>query len=251
LSRAVVTSALLGCVRRLRRLLKIFAARMKIIFGRIRNRLLRPKAHNLQDWFSLIYSRNMFRGRESRSGEGSNLVQTAEIRRVLPGFLQELHVQSVLDAPCGDLFWMRETPLGVEKYIGVDIVEELVEKNRQELGDETHEFLCRNLARDELPRVDLIFCRDCLVHLTYADVNRVLSNFKRSGSRYLLTTTFPGRDRNIDLVGRNVWRTLNLQAAPFNFPPPLELIDEKCTEGDGGYADKSLGLWRLSDIEVT
>ena len=177
--------------------------------------------------------------------------QTAEIRRVLPELMQKFRVKTFMDAPCGDLFWMRVTPLGVNKYIGVDIVEELIEKNRHELSDEAHEFLCRNLAQDELPCADMIFCRDCLVHLNYADVKKVLLNFKRSGSRYLLTTTFSGRDKNFDLVGKDIWRTLNLQAEPFNFPPPLQLINEKCTEGNGGFADKSLGLWRLSDIDVT
>ncbi len=221
------------------------------MFGWIKTKLLKPKARNLQDKFALIYSKNIFGGKESRSGGGSDMGQTAEIRRLLPGLIQEFHVQTFLDAPCGDLFWMRVTPLGVNKYIGVDIVEELVEKNRHELGDEAHEFLCRNLAQDELPCVDMIFCRDCLVHLNYADVKKVLLNFKRSGSRYLLTSTFSGRDKNVDLVGKDIWRTLNLQAEPFNFPPPLQLINEKCTEGNGCFTDKSLGLWRLSDIEVT
>lgn len=237
-------------VNQLRRLIKFFVVGVKRMFGWIKSKLLRLKVRSLQDRFSHIYSNNIFGGKESRSGRGSDMEQTAEIRRMLPGLLQEFHVQTFLDAPCGDLFWMRETPLGVNKYIGVDIVDALVEKNQLELGDEAHEFLCRNLAQDELPCVDMIFCRDCLVHLNFADIRRVLLNFKRSGSRYFLTTTFPGRDKNVDLADKDIWRTLNLQVAPFNFPPPLKLINEKCTEGDGGFTDKSLGLWRLSDIEM-
>lgn len=237
-------------MRWLRRLLRIFVVGVKSMFGWIKSKLLQPKMRSLQDKFSLIYSKNIFGGKESRSGVGSDMEQTAEIRRVLPALLLELHVQTFLDAPCGDLFWMRAMPLGVNKYIGVDIVEALVEKNRRELGGDAHEFMCRNLAQDELPCVDMIFCRDCLVHLNFADIKKVLLNFKRSGSRYFLTTTFPGRDKNVDLVGKDIWRTLNLQMAPFNFPPPLKLINEKCTEFDGNYADKSLGLWLLSDIEV-
>jgi len=146
---------------------------------------------------------------------------------------------------------MRATPLGVNKYIGVDIVEELIENNRREFGNQAHEFLCGNLALDECPCADMIFCCNCLVHLNYADVKKVLLNFKRSGTRYLLATTFPGRDKNVDLVGKDVWRTLNLQVEPFNYPPPLRLINEKCTEATGDFTDKSLGLWRLSDIEVS
>jgi SAM-dependent methyltransferase len=205
---------------------------------------------NLQKRFSLIYEDNIFEGKQSRSGEGSDMVQTAEIRRVLPELMRELQIKSFLDAPCGDWFWMKETPLGVDKYIGADIVEKLIEDNRQKFSDEKHEFICRDLAKDDLPCVDLIFCRDCLVHLNYADVMKVLENFKRSGSKYLLTTTFAGRAENKDLVGKDIWRTLNLQVAPFNFPQPVKLINEQCTEADCKFTDKSLGLWLLADIRT-
>ena len=40
-----------------------------------------------------------------------------------------------------------------------------------------------------------------------------------------------------------------MQAAPFSFPPPLKIINEKCTEGGAAFKDKSLGLWRLADIQ--
>lgn len=220
------------------------------MFNKITNMLQLYRMGNLQKRFSLIYRENIFGGQQSRSGEGSNMVQTAEIRRVLPELMQELQIGTFLDAPCGDWFWMREMELGVKRYIGADIVEELVQDNQKKFGDEKHSFICRNLASDDLPYADLIFCRDCLVHLNYADVMKVLANFKRSGSKYLLTTTFVDRQENKDLVGRDIWRTLNLQAAPFNFPQPLRLINEQCTEADSKFTDKSLGLWLLADIKT-
>lgn len=220
------------------------------MFKNIKRKLLLSRMGNLQKRFSLIYKENIFEGKQSRSGEGSDMVQTAEIRRVLPDLLRELQIESFLDAPCGDWFWMKETPLGVSKYIGADIVKELIEDNQKKFGDVKHEFICRDLAMDDLPCVDLIFCRDCLVHLNYADVMKVLANFKRSGSKYLLTTTFAGRVENKDLVGKDIWRTLNLQAAPFNFPQPIKLINEQCTEADSKFTDKSLGLWLLADIKT-
>lgn len=95
--------------------------------------------------------------------------------------------------------------------------------------------------------MDLIFCRDCLVHLSLQDIWRSLHNVCASRSEYLLITTFTERVENHDIVtGR--WRTLNLEAAPFVFPRPLRLIKEGCTEDDGVYADKALGLWRVADI---
>jgi len=179
---------------------------------------------------------------------GSDLVQTAVIRRELPRLVEELGIRSFIDAPCGDWFWMKEAHLGVAEYIGVDIVEKLVEINNLQFGNPSRRFLCLNLAEDLLPKVDLIFCRDCLVHLNFQDIRRVIANFKRSQSKYLLTTTFTNRKRNVDLAGKDVWRTPNFQVAPFNFPPPGRLINEGCTEANGLYGDKSLGLWRLEDL---
>ncbi|HEX8999730.1 MAG TPA: class I SAM-dependent methyltransferase, partial [Blastocatellia bacterium] len=79
------------------------------------------------------------------------------------------------------------------------------------------------------------------------DAIAALRNFKRSKSEYLLTTTFPKTEVNEDIL-TGEWRPLNLQRAPFNFPEPLRLINERCTEEGDRYADKSLGLWRLSDL---
>ncbi|MGH8527432.1 MAG: class I SAM-dependent methyltransferase, partial [Gammaproteobacteria bacterium] len=73
------------------------------------------------------------------------------------------------------------------------------------------------------------------------------ANIGRTGSRFLLTTTFPDHPLNVD-IQTGEWRTLNLQCAPFNLPEPLELIVEGCTQNDGRYADKSMALWRMEDV---
>jgi hypothetical protein len=203
----------------------------------------------LNEKFTEVYEKNIFGGRISRSGEGSDLVQTEVIRQELPRIVQEYGVRSFLDAPCGDWYWMRQTNLCVEHYIGIDIVKPLIERNQREFANASTSFCCMNLAEGELPQVDLVFSRDCLVHLSFEDGLRIIANFKRSGSKYLLTTTFVNRDHNNDLTGKDsFWRPLNMQLSPFNFPSPLLLINEKCTEEGGQYADKCLGLWRLSDI---
>ena len=66
----------------------------------------------------------------------------------------------------------------------------------------------------------------------------------------MLTTTFPGTQTNADLGPEDIWRTLNLERPPFNLPPPVRLINEECTEDEGAYADKSLGLWLLQDLKL-
>lgn len=205
-------------------------------------------APDVKEKFTEIHDKNLFHGVESISGTGSSMEQTAEIRMQLPELIKEYSIKSIMDAPCGDFFWMRHTDLGDASYIGLDIVQALVDKNNAEHADDKHQFKCLNIIEDELPKVDLIFCRDCLVHLTYEQAIVAIQNFKRSGSKYLLTTTFPGR-KNKDL-GDIIWRPLDLQQAPFSLPEPIKLINEKCTEDDLRFTDKSLGLWDLNALTV-
>jgi SAM-dependent methyltransferase len=201
--------------------------------------------------FSRIYEGNLWQGDVSVSGAGSDLVQTEAIRREIPRLVSEIGARSVLDLPCGDFLWMSRTPLDVDLYIGADIVPDLIESNRRTYGEDSRRrFEVLDLVENDLPTVDLVLCRDCLVHLSYADIARALANLRRSGSRYLLTTTFREHMDNVDIETGH-WRTLNLVGPPFGFPDPLKLINEGCTVCDGDYSDKSLALWRIVDIEFS
>ena len=202
----------------------------------------------LKNRFTTIYQENIFGGKESKSGEGSNLEQTEVIRKEIPALLKELGVNTFLDAPCGDFFWMSTVDLPPVEYIGVDIVKELIEGNNATHGKPGRKFLLADIVESPLPASDLIHCRDCLVHLSFNQAKKVIANFKRSGATYLLTTTFTERTENRDLGRKDIWRPLNLQLSPFNLPEPLRLINEHCTEAGGNFSDKCLGLWKLNDI---
>ena len=197
--------------------------------------------------FKTVYQKNLFKGKESRSGEGSNMIQTTAIRREIPLLLKELKIKTLIDAPCGDFFWIREVELPVERYIGVDIVKEIIENNQRNYVNKQIIFMQLNIIKDLMPMADMILCRDCLVHLSFKQGIQVIKNFKKSGSKYLLITTFVNRLSNSDL-GKGFWRTINIERPPFNFPKPMRIIDEKCTEINGEYSDKSLGLFLLKDI---
>lgn len=197
--------------------------------------------------FRQIRASNHWRSDVSVSGLGSDLVQTAAIRAALPPLLAELQVTTMLDLPCGDGGWISTLALPVREYTGADIVPELVEANSRTYGNEQRRFALLDLTRDELPRADLLLCRDCLVHLSGDDIWRALHNVKRSGIRYLLTTTFTAQE-SYEEITTGDWRALNLERAPFHFPAPLALINEGCTEGDGQFADKSLGLWSVAQL---
>lgn len=184
---------------------------------------------------------------ESVSGEGSTLQQTATLAAALPGLLRGLGVTSLLDLPCGDFNWMQQVDLQGFKYIGADIVAALVEKNNAQFASADRHFAQLDLLTDPLPACDLIFCRDCLVHLSFSDVMAALRNIKQCGITFLATTHFPEEAENQDIVTGG-WRPLNFYKAPFAFPAPVGEINENCTEMDGMFADKSLTVWRVADL---
>lgn len=196
--------------------------------------------------FGSIYARNSWGNDETRSGEGSELEQTRELIRELPKLLEKYRVRTLLDLPCGDFNWMREVALPVERYIGADAVEALVRRNAERFATERIAFVRLDLVGDPLVDADMILCRDCLVHLSFRHIGEAFENLQRSAIEYLLTTSYARTTVNRDVVTGG-WRKLNLRMPPFNFPEPLDLIDEKCTEGRY-FADKILGLWKVEDI---
>jgi SAM-dependent methyltransferase len=201
----------------------------------------------LEDAFSRIYATNLWGADESRSGLGSAADATRVLRFALPEVLRALGARSLLDAPCGDFGWLSHVELGPVDYIGGDIVPALIERNTALFADERRRFVRLDLTRDPLPAADVVLCRDCLVHLSFANIERVLVNVRRSGASFLLTTTFTRHEVNEDITDGD-WRVLNLERAPFNLPAPMAVIVEECNEGNGDYTDKSLGLWRVDDL---
>jgi hypothetical protein len=213
-----------------------------------------PFKFHLKSKFSKVFKYNLFFGSESLSGGGSDLDQTRVIRQKLPTILRELKINSILDVPCGDFNWMSKVDLTGIRYTGSDVVPELIAHLRDKFGNEQRDFHELNVVNNIPRKYDAIFCRDLFVHLNNQEIKASIKNFSKSNSQYLITTTFTSLNKNSDLplFTRSVaWRPLNLTLSPFSFPPPIALINEECTEYNGGFSDKSLGIWKISDLDST
>jgi SAM-dependent methyltransferase len=193
--------------------------------------------------FGQIHDTKSWRG-SSVSGTGSDPDATAPLLEALPALLANIGVRTILDAPCGDGNWMAKLDYPLERYTGIDVVPAVVSLAAATHGSAAREYRVGDLIRDPLPQADLVLCRDCLVHLPLAEGVEALANIRRSGATWLLATTFPARATNADIrMGR--WRPLNLCLPPFSLPEPAQLVSERFA-GDPRFADKALGLWRLS-----
>jgi SAM-dependent methyltransferase len=198
------------------------------------------------DAFRHVLEINLWGDRESISGSGSSLDQTRRLRQDLPELCRQLGIRSILDLPCGDGHWMAKVDLAGIAYTGADFLPELVAANAARAATDRR-FVVLDLTASPLPPADLLLCRDCLVHFSFADVARALANIRRAPITYLLTTTFPAETANLDITTGD-WRPVNLERAPFNFPPPAARLTEGCTEAGGRFLDKSLGLWAIQDL---
>lgn len=193
--------------------------------------------------FAQIAQRNLWGGAESVSGPGSSTGATQLLGAALPDLFARLQVRSLLDIPCGDAHWILQALPGGIAYTGGDIVPALVEKARTEKGH-LGRFEVLDLVADDLPRADLVFVRDCFIHLPNAMVRKAIANVKRSGARYLLTTQFLADVSNGDIeIGG--YRPVDLCKAPFSLPAPLTLLDDF----DGVHHNgKHMALWNCEDL---
>lgn len=135
----------------------------------------------------------------SVNGPGSSLRYTKDLRRALPKLLKSHNITTMLDAPCGDLTWVKQTQLDfLHSYIGMDVDPRIINTNKLEMKEWTQFiFVCANLlTKKRLPEVDVILCRDFLAHLTTEYISLMIDKFKASGSTYLLASNYPGVDNN-------------------------------------------------------
>lgn len=200
---------------------------------------------NYVDLFANYYSNNSWNNTESRSGPGSTIQQTRKLVSELPTLFSTFKIKSILDLPCGDFNWMKTVNMDGINYTGADLVAELIEDNKTKYPNVN--FVQLDLLTDLLPTVDLIMCRDCLVHFSNHAVRRALFNICLSKSKYLLTTTFPNHNTTGDIkIGQ--WRSLNLQSTLFDLPEPLAIINEGLDIK--AYEDKSMALWSIDSIKL-
>ena len=191
--------------------------------------------------FRRIYSHNQWGSEESVSGEGSTLAYTENVRNGLGHILYKHKVASIVDVACGDFNWMRVFLQDYTcHYTGVDIVSDVIAANKAQYGSENVEFYELNVIESIPPLGDITLFRDCILHLSFDDGMRALRNIAKSGSPFVLTSSYPQESNSEDIVtGR--WRRVNLMEPPYNLPAPIQSIDENAP-------GKILGVWKCSDL---
>ncbi len=130
----------------------------------------------IREVFRDVYTRNQWGGvrGDFHSGPGSEEGQAKAYAAAVREFVRQHCIKTVVDLGCGDyrVGQMLKVP-GVH-YIGVDLVPELIERNRTIFTGPETEFLCRDLLEDDLPNGELCLLRQVLQHLSNHEIARAL-----------------------------------------------------------------------------
>ena len=162
--------------------------------------------------FSKIYKEDLWHG---GSGAGSKLENVKEYVDILQKYIDKPEVKTVLDLGCGDWQFSKFLDLSSVSYLGVDVVESVVESNSTSYSASNIKFISRDITTYEIPKVDLIICKDVLQHLCNKDVVTILVKIITSSKFSLITNDFkPENTENKD-IDNGDYRCLDLTLSPF------------------------------------
>jgi len=192
---------------------------------------------SIRERFEAIYEQNAW-GRGS--GVGSLPENNLEYATFLQLFLLRNSVRSVVDFGCGDWQFSRFINWTKVKYIGIDIVPILIERNQNIFGQEQISFEVFH-SIDALPSADLLVCKDVLQHLPNSVVQQYLDVFK-SKFKFMLITNDIGPtgylNREIEPGG---WRTLQFDRPPF--AETAAVVLQWTVHDGGGWTSKATYLF--------
>jgi 2-polyprenyl-3-methyl-5-hydroxy-6-metoxy-1,4-benzoquinol methylase len=162
--------------------------------------------------FSKIYKEDLWHG---GSGAGSKLENIKEYVDILQKYIDKPEVKTVLDLGCGDWQFSKFLDLSSVSYLGVDVVESVIESNSTSYSASNIKFISRDITTYEVPKADLIICKDVLQHLCNKDVVNILVKIITSSKFSLITNDFnPDNTENKDIDNGN-YRCLDLTLSPF------------------------------------
>ena len=187
----------------------------------------------LKDRFLIIYKNNYWDNSETVSGPGSTLKTTVNLRKKLKKVIKKYNIKSIFDAPCGDCNWIEKIIKNSRiRYIGADIVNDIIVKNKKKFDDKKITFKRMDLTKEKIPKADLFICRDFLFHLSYEDIYIFLKNLKKSNSKYLLISSHY-KNEKIKNINKDIhsgdFRKIDIFQPPFNFNKNyVTVIDDYC-----------------------
>src|SRR6266545_4139062 len=132
-----------------------------------------PDRQNVPGVFQTIYDRNVWGG---GSGLGSNPQVARAYMMFLQAFIFNNPVASVVDIGCGDWQFSQFINWGERRYLGIDVVANVIDANQKRFARANISFTCADPLDDSFqpPAGDLLLMKDVLQHLSNANVQKML-----------------------------------------------------------------------------
>lgn len=192
-----------------------------------------------------IYHLNLWGGKEYDfySGEGShdlNIVKPYlnQVISFLKSFREPI---TVCDLGCGDFNIGKHLTKYSKKYIAIDIVENLINRNKKLYKEDNLEFYCLDIIKDNLPKANCIILQQVLQHLSNTEIQHILK--KVETYKYIILTEhvpLGSFTPNKDIISGQGIRLkqnsgVNILKAPFNLKAKDDkLLDEYILENNKG-----------------
>lgn len=182
---------------------------------------------------SQIYDMKLWGGStfDFYSGTGSHdpKITNPYLQAVRSFLTSHNHNLVVCDLGCGDFNIGNQLVSLTKKYIAIDIVDALIERNKKRYKHNNLEFQCLDISKDALPQADCLILRQVLQHVSNAEIKEIVKQLNRY--KYIILTehlplgTFtPNKDI---ISGQGIRLKKNsgvvLTAPPFH----LKIKDEK------------------------
>lgn len=155
------------------------------------------KDKDVSSTFTSIYENKRWgvKGEEKfNSGTGSDDYISKNFVDFARKYIQKNNIISIVDLGCGDFRVGEQYILPeVKKYIGVDVVDTLIQHHQKEHSDEVKSFKCLDIINDPLPKAELCIIRQVLQHLSNEQVKEILIKL-RTYKYVLVCDHVPGGD---------------------------------------------------------
>lgn len=137
-----------------------------------------------------IYEQHLWGGKtfDFYSGQGSHNSEiiTPYLEAVTSFLKSHNNTLSICDLGCGDFNIGKHLTRYTKKYIAIDIVEDLIERNKTKFKEDHLEFHCLDIAKDKLPNADCIILRQVLQHVSNIEIQNIVKKF--NSYKYIILT---------------------------------------------------------------
>jgi hypothetical protein len=187
---------------------KVLPKKLELAYNGYRQRNLarRNQLMTTEEVFTKIYSTNRWGGERGVFCSGAGSHETGIVSPYVCKVTAELDrigasSMTAVDLGCGDYSVGRQLSSACGRYVGVDIVKDLVAHNQALFGRHNVSFRHVNIVEEPLPEGDICFLRQVLQHLSNDQIAAVLPKLEQF-TWCFITEHHPSSDRldqpNID-----------------------------------------------------